>query len=653
MTTTYSPPVLDLEADDVKGALPVAHGGTGATTASGARTALELGDAATRNVGSAAGTVAAGDDARLSDSRTPTAHAASHGVAGADAVTVAQSQVSGLSDALAAKANAASLATVATSGAYGDLSGRPTLGTAAALDAGAASGVAQLDSGGKVPTSQLPALAISETHVVASQAAMLALSAQTGDVAVRTDLSKSFILTADTPSVLSAWQELLTPPNAVLSVFGRTGAVTATAGDYSASDITGLGGAATKNVGTTAGTVAAGDDSRFTDARTPTAHKASHATGGGDALAPADIGAVPTSRSISAGTGLSGGGDLSANRTLSVSYGTTAGTAAEGNDSRLLSVVTQAESTAAPNGTVHVKSLAATASVTDADLALLPKGVGALLGQVPDSTATGGNKRGTSATDWQRSRTSATQVASGTGSTIGGGINNLSSASNATVGGGANNTAGASHATVAGGLANSAVSAGNTTVGGGSNNSASGANATVPGGGSNLADGAYSTALGFYAATRAIYGRLSHASGQFAAQGDAQTGRHVLRRATTDATATILTGDGAAPATTTVPVLPNASAYKVRAEVVCRENATGAAKAWTLECLAKRGANAAATALSGTTTATVYGADSGTSAWDATLVVNTTRGSVEVQVTGEASKTLRWVATVVTTEVVG
>ena len=39
--------------------------------------------------------------------------------------------------------------------------------------------------------------------------------------------------------------------------------------------------------------------------------------------------------SINAGTGLTGGGNLSANRTLSVSYGTTAGTAAQGNDSRL------------------------------------------------------------------------------------------------------------------------------------------------------------------------------------------------------------------------------------------------------------------------------------------------------------------------------
>ena len=47
-------------------ALSVAQGGTGSTTASGARTNLGLGNSATRDVGTTSGTVAAGDDARLS-----------------------------------------------------------------------------------------------------------------------------------------------------------------------------------------------------------------------------------------------------------------------------------------------------------------------------------------------------------------------------------------------------------------------------------------------------------------------------------------------------------------------------------------------------------------------------------------------------------
>lgn len=46
-------------------AITVAQGGTGAKDAAGARTGLGLGNSSTRNIGSAAGTVAAGDDARL------------------------------------------------------------------------------------------------------------------------------------------------------------------------------------------------------------------------------------------------------------------------------------------------------------------------------------------------------------------------------------------------------------------------------------------------------------------------------------------------------------------------------------------------------------------------------------------------------------
>lgn len=90
---------------------------------------------------------------------------------------------------------------------------------------GANSGLASLDSSGKIPTTQLPALAVTDTFVVSSQAAMLALTAEVGDVAVRTDLNKSFILKTAGASTLANWQELLTPTDSVLSVDGQTGVV--------------------------------------------------------------------------------------------------------------------------------------------------------------------------------------------------------------------------------------------------------------------------------------------------------------------------------------------------------------------------------------------------------------------------------------------
>ena len=91
----------------------------------------------------------------------------------------------------------------------------------------------------------------------------------------------------------------------------------------------------TVSYGTAAGTACQGNDARLSNARTPTAHKATHKTGGTDALTPADIGAVPTTVQVIAGTGLSGGGSLAANRTLTVKYGTGAGTACQGNDARV------------------------------------------------------------------------------------------------------------------------------------------------------------------------------------------------------------------------------------------------------------------------------------------------------------------------------
>jgi len=90
---------------------------------------------------------------------------------------------------------------------------------------GAVGGVASLDGSGLIPTSQLPALAITKPNVVASQAAQLALTAQEGDVAIRTDLNKSYIHNGGTAGTMADWTEILTPTDSVLSVNGETGAV--------------------------------------------------------------------------------------------------------------------------------------------------------------------------------------------------------------------------------------------------------------------------------------------------------------------------------------------------------------------------------------------------------------------------------------------
>lgn len=106
-----------------------------------------------------------------------------------------------------------------------------------AAQRGVASGLASLDASGLVPTNQLPALAITKTSAVASEAAQLALVAQEGDVAVRSDLNKSYIHNGGTAGTMADWQELLTPTDAVLSVAGRTGAVVLAKADVGLSNV--------------------------------------------------------------------------------------------------------------------------------------------------------------------------------------------------------------------------------------------------------------------------------------------------------------------------------------------------------------------------------------------------------------------------------
>ncbi len=96
------------------------------------------------------------------------------------------------------------------------------------LQKGAANGLVPLDGATKISSAYLPAIAITDTFVVASQAAQVALTAETGDIAVRTDLNKSYILKVNDPTIFANWQELLTPTDTILSVNGQTGVVVLT-----------------------------------------------------------------------------------------------------------------------------------------------------------------------------------------------------------------------------------------------------------------------------------------------------------------------------------------------------------------------------------------------------------------------------------------
>lgn len=96
------------------------------------------------------------------------------------------------------------------------------LGSAAVAGLGVASGAASLGPDGKVPADQLPVASLGNVFVVSSEAAMLALSAGRGDIAVRADLpGTSYILTQTPSSVLANWalyNQALSPALSALNV---------------------------------------------------------------------------------------------------------------------------------------------------------------------------------------------------------------------------------------------------------------------------------------------------------------------------------------------------------------------------------------------------------------------------------------------------
>lgn len=340
-----------------------------------------------------------------------------------------------------------------------------------------------------------------------------------------------------------------------------------------------------------------------------------------------------------------------------------------------LTYFTEAQNTAAPNATVNVDSLTAVASTTDADFAVNPKGNGALLAQVPDNTATGGNKRGTYAVDWQRTRDNQARVASGNYSTIVGGSHNTASGSysiaggyfsNASSGGGGFNTA----------LGNQVVATGGGATALGANTLASGGGSVAIGSNNTQATGDYSVALGYNntatqqgsfafgigssatgfrsgamgsnAHTFGISARLVWSGQQQGTAGDTQKSTFILQKRTTNNTPTTLASDSSVAGSTNQIILQNQSAYRFKGTIIGKQSGSTNTSAWDVDGLIVRGANAASTTLVVGNVNLV----SNTPAWGTpTLAADTTNGGLRVQVTGAATN-IQWTAVIETTEVI-
>lgn len=278
----------------------------------------------------------------------------------------------------------------------------------------------------------------------------------------------------------------------------------------------------------------------------------------------------------------------------------------------------------AASGWMQIKAETAGTGTDNINVALTPAGTGAISAQVPDSTAAGGNARGTYAVDWQTNRDAASKVASGTNSVIGGGSINTASATNTVVAGGNGNVASGNISGVASGGLNTASGV-YSFVGGGNSNTASGENSWIPGGSQAL--------------TRGLRSAYAYSAGQRAAQGDAQVIGQPVRRTTTDATPVSLATDGT-PAATTVMVLPASSTLMCSAMVVAQSASAANNAGYEIKAVIQRdGSNN--TALVGTATTTTVGED--TAGMDATIVANDTLESAEIQVTGVAATTIQWV----------
>ena len=271
-------------------------------------------------------------------------------------------------------------------------------------------------------------------------------------------------------------------------------------------------------------------------------------------------------------------------------------------------------------------TLSENTTATNSDLVLTPKGTGAfILGPKPDGTATGGNARGASAIDLQVVRSTNAQVASAQNSAIIAG--SACTASNSwAIAGGRTNTASNQYAVAVGGQ----------------DNIASGFISTLIGGFRNKASTDYTGALGSFYALADRYAMQAHAGGRFAADGDAQRARFVMRTKTTTNIAVELFLDGSSARLT----IPSGKVVALTINI-CGISSTGAAVAHYMRQYALKN-------VSGTTSEVYAPITIGTdNAAGTSLALSASDASdaLTVSVTGTASTIWRWVASVDAVEI--
>jgi len=276
--------------------------------------------------------------------------------------------------------------------------------------------------------------------------------------------------------------------------------------------------------------------------------------------------------------------------------------------------------TASPNNTVNHACLEATGGTTNVSVSIKPKGTGSFSLHAPDGTSAGGNVRGANAVDLQTSRSAAAQVASGAASIV---MNQLCTASG--------------RGAIAGGY-QSVASGQFEPVALGKFATASGTEGSVAIGPENVASASYTNALG-YGSTATRHGQTSYSGGYFAAAGDAQRVSFVLRRKTTNNTATTLMLDGSA---TRLTITPGKILF---ADVlVCGIKSDGSAAACYKRKIAIKNVGGS-TSLVGSVE--VMGTDiEDNASTDVTITADNTNDALQIDVTGITSETWRWVAVV-------